>query len=88
MRYRSAWQIRAPLIGLTGLVAAVIAWRAAPVGATVGITGPDNFSAVALSDSDGNYQFSNLPEGVYHVSVGHEIFWGQTSFTVTVTTGQ
>jgi Carboxypeptidase regulatory-like domain/Beta-galactosidase len=68
------------------------------VGATVAIAGPGGLAETALTDSDGNYQFSGLPDGVYHVSVhgfathpasydvnvGREIYWGQTSFAVTV----
>ena len=67
-------------------------------GATVAITGPGSLSETAASDSDGNYQFANLPDGAYHVAVqgyvtspasfdlnvGREIYWGQTSFALTV----
>ena len=70
-------------------------------GATVAISGPGNVSETALTDSDGNYSFANLPDGNYHVAVqglpaspasydlavGRELFWGQTSFTVTVSAG-
>ncbi len=67
-------------------------------GATVIISGPNNLSDSAQTDADGNYSFSDLPDGNYHVAVqglsssppsydlavGRQIFWGQTSFTVTV----
>jgi hypothetical protein len=69
------------------------------VSATVQISG--GVSATIQTDADGNYVFSNLPEGSYHVSVplctttpaGHDLTlhrqddWGQTSFTVTVPSG-
>ena len=69
------------------------------VSATVQISGAA--SGTTQTDSDGNYVFSNLLEGSYHVSVplcttkpaGHDLTihrqddWGQTSFTVTVPNG-
>ena len=68
------------------------------VGATVVLTGPGGPAGSTLSDSDGNYQFSALPDGDYHVSVqglaanpasyditvDRQRYWGQTSFAVTV----
>jgi len=68
------------------------------IGATVAVTGPGGLSETAQTDSDGNYQFSGLPDGVYHVTVqgfasqpasydvnvGREIYWGQTSFAVSI----
>ena len=70
------------------------------LGATVEISGPVN--ANSQTDADGNYVFSVLPEGAYHVSVpgfpasppGYDVIvardsaWGQTSFTVTVSAGR
>ena len=68
------------------------------IGATVAITGPGGLAQTTQSDSDGNYQFSGLPDGDYHVSVqgfpaspasydlhvDRQLFWGQTSFAVTL----
>jgi len=68
------------------------------LGAIVAIAGPGGLAQTTQTDSDGNYQFSGLPDGVYHVSVhgfatspasydltvGREIYWGQTSFAVTI----
>jgi hypothetical protein len=75
-----------PASGLNGLA-----------GARVNISGP--VTASAHTDSDGNYVFSDLPMGRYHVSVnelsttpssydvqvGYTLAWGRASFGVTGT---
>jgi hypothetical protein len=72
------------------------AWNNGVPGITVMINGPVN--TTALTDSDGNYSFAGLPEGVYTVTVPGQVsnppsrevpvyreqFWGRTSFTLTL----
>jgi hypothetical protein len=72
------------------------AWNNGVPGLLVTASGPVTIST--LTDSDGDYSFAGLPEGAYTVSlpgrvsspasqqvqVARELYWGRTSFTVTV----
>ncbi|MEP7355873.1 MAG: carboxypeptidase regulatory-like domain-containing protein [Anaerolineales bacterium] len=72
------------------------AWNNGVPGVSVQITGP--VSASAVSDSDGTYSFTGLPEGEYtvtvpgyvtnipsrQVTVGRELYWGRTNFALTL----
>jgi len=65
-------------------------WANGAAGVTVQLTGP--VSTSITTNSDGNYVFEFLPDGTYTVSVagaapqtatvGRELPWGRTSFTV------
>jgi hypothetical protein len=64
-------------------------WANGAAGATVTLSGPVN--ATTTTNGDGNYVFEGLPDGTYTVSVGgqsqqatvgRELPWGRTSFTV------
>ena len=80
---------------ITGRVhTSTVSWTNGVAGATVTASGPVNVQT--LTDSDGNYSFTGLPEGSYtvavqgysttpanrSVTVDREARWGRTSFVV------